>query len=283
MASKKAFDTATGKATFERVKDSLLALPADTLVQPNIDLQSAAMAALVLVDRAKQADRLARFALLPAALFSKSALEDLETVANATLHVELESLREGAANTGVKVDVAIVQEATDLRERMLRTAEYNLGHLEPVARELADIRLGTGYLDLANDCSRLAAVYAAYKTDLAVDKRYYDAADAAHATAVAQKIRAEYRAAASRSGQYAELRPRAYTELCRLYNEVRAAAQFLFRSEPSVVDEFAPLRVAAGALGSGRRAKKTADGDAPAAAPNGGGGMGTAVTVGGSE
>ncbi len=56
-----------------------------------------------------------------------------------------------------QVDVAIVQQATELRERMLKTAEYNLEHKETVARELADIRTGTGYLDLANDCSRLAA------------------------------------------------------------------------------------------------------------------------------
>lgn len=280
MGSKKQFDTTTGKASFEQVKTALLALSADTVAQPNVDLQRAAMAALVLVDRAKQGDRLARFALLPAALFSKSALDDLERVANAALYVELESRREGAASTGVKVDLAIVQEATELRERMLRTADYNLGHLEPVARELADVRLGAGYLDLANDCSRLAALYVAHEAELAVDKRYYEAADADRATSLAQKIRAEYRAAASRSGQYAELRPRVFTELTRLYNEVRAAAQFLFRSEPSVVEEFPALRVAAGALTPGRRGKKSAENDAPVAA-NGGGTVGAAA--GGSQ
>jgi len=258
MAKKNEHDAATGKASFDRVRSNLSALPADAIAQPNMDLQSAAMAALVLVDRARQGERPARFALLPAALFAKSTVDDLEHMANAALHVEVEALREGAANTNVKVDVAIVQQAADLRARMLKTAEYNLGHKETVARELADIRLGTGYLDLANDCTRLAALYAAHKSDLAIDNRYYDSADADLANALASKIRGEYRAAASRAGQYAELRPRVFTELVRLYNEVRAAAHFLFRAEPNVVDEFPALRAAA--VGSStRRAKKPAD------------------------
>jgi hypothetical protein len=264
MTSKKEFDAATGKASFEKVKAALLALSPETLAQPNVDLQSAAMAALVLVDRANQPERRARFALLPAALFGKSVIDDLENVANATLHVEIESVREDAASTGVKVDVALVQQATEVRERMLKTADYNLGHLDAVAREIADIRLGSGYLDLANDCSRSAALHAAHKSELAADKRYYDADDAELAASLAKKIRAEYRAAASRSGQYSELRPRAFTELTRLYNEVRAAAQFLFRAEPAALDEFPPLRVAAAAQAPARRAKKAPEAPAPA-------------------
>lgn len=263
MATKNEQDAATVKASFDRVRSTLSALPAAALTQPNMDLQSAAMAALVLVDRARHGERPARFALLPAALFAASTVDDLEHMANAALHVDVEALREGAANTNVKVDVAIVQQASELRDRMLKTAEYNLGHKETVTRELADIRTRTGYLDLANDCARLAALYAAHESDLAIDRRFYDAADADLATSLAGAIRGEYRAAATRSGQYAELRPRVFTELVRLYNEVRAAAHFLFRAEPNVIDEFPALRAAA--VGT-RRAKKPAD----APATNGG-------------
>jgi hypothetical protein len=157
MASKKEsglkreFDAATGKASFEQVKATLLAIPAESLTHPNLDLQSAAMAGLVLVDRARQAERAPRFALLPAAIFAKGTVDDLERLCQATLHIDVETRREATATTGVKVDLALVQEASEVRERMQKTAEYNLGHLEAVARELADIRLGTGYLDLAND------------------------------------------------------------------------------------------------------------------------------------
>jgi len=256
MASKKEFDAVTGKASLDRVRSSLMALSPQALAQPNVDLQSAAMAALVLVDHAKHPDRHPRFALFPNALFAKSTIDDLEDMANAALYVELESSREETATTGVKVDVAVVQQATEVRERMLKTADYNLGHLESVARELAGIRLGSGYLDLANDCARLAVLYTTHKSELASDRRYYQAADAELAASLANKIRADYRAAASRSGHHAELRPRVFTELVRLYNEVRAAAQFLFRAEPAVLDEFPPLRLAAGALGPSRRAKK---------------------------
>ena len=270
MAKKNEQDAATGKASFDRVRSTLSALPANAIAQPNMDLQSAAMAALVLVDRARHGERPARFALLPAALFAASTVDDLEHMANAALHVDVEALREGAANTNVKVDVAFVQQATELRERMLKTAEYNLGHKETVARELADIRTGTGYLDLANDCARLAALYAAHKSDLAIDKLFYDAADADRATSLAGAIRGDYRAAATRSGQYAELRPRVLSELLRLYNEVRAAAHFLFRAEPNVIDEFPALRAAA--VGSStRRAKKPAD------APEANGGTATPI------
>jgi len=147
-------------------------------------------------------ERLARFALLPSSLFAASTIDSLEEMANAALHVEVEALRETAANTNVKVDAAIMQQATELRDRMVKTAEYNLGHKDSVVRELADIRLGTGYLDLANDCARLAALYTAHKSDLAIDKRFYDAADGALAASLAGTIRGEYRAAASRAGQY---------------------------------------------------------------------------------
>lgn len=262
MATKNEHDAATGKASFDRVRSTLSAIPADAITQPNMDLQSAAMAALVLVDRARHGERSARFALLPAALFSASTVDDLEHMANAALHVEVEALRETAANTNVKVDAAIMQQATELRDRMVKTAEYNLGHKDSVARELADIRLGTGYLDLANDCARLAALYTAHQSDLAIDKRFYDAADAALAASLAGTIRGEFRAAASRAGQYGELRPRVYTELVRLYNEVRAAAHFLFRAEPNVLDEFPPLRAAAVGSTTRRASAKKPD-DAP--------------------
>ena len=68
-------------------------------------------------------------------------------MANAALHVEVEALREGAANTDVKVDAATVQQAAELRDRMLKTAEHNLGHKDSVARELADILLETQRAD----------------------------------------------------------------------------------------------------------------------------------------
>ncbi|MBX3197909.1 MAG: hypothetical protein KF894_07165 [Labilithrix sp.] len=258
MATKNEQDAATGKASFDRVRSTLSALPADAIAQPNVDLQRAAMAALVLVDRARHGERSARFALLPAALFAASTVDDLEHMANAALHVDVEALREGAATTNVKVDAAVMQQATELRDRMLKTAEYNLGHKDSVARELADIRIGTGYFDLANDCARLAALYAEHKSDLALDKRFYDTADVDLAASLASAIRGEYRAAATRAGQYTDLRPRVFTELVRLYNEVRAAAHFLFRAEPNVVDDFPALRAAA--LGTvTRRAKKPAD------------------------
>jgi len=128
-----------------------------------------------------------------------------------------------------------------------------------VSRELADIRLGAGYLDLANDLSRLATLYATHRSELAADQRHYETRDAERAASFAKKIRDEYRAAASRSGEYTELRPRAFSELSRLYNEVRAAAEFLFRNEPAVLDEFPPLRAAAAALSPTRRSKKQAD------------------------
>jgi hypothetical protein len=88
---------------------------------------------------------------------------------------------------------------------------------------------GLGRTPATGSCRRRCS---AHKSELAADKRYYDAADAEHAASLAKKIRAEYRAAASRSGQYSELRPRAFTELTRLYNEVaRAGADMATRGQ----------------------------------------------------
>ena len=230
----------------------------------------------MVVDRANAPERRARLALLPAAIFAKGSVDDLEQAAQPAMHIELEAAREGVAATGVKVDLALVTAATELRERMLKTADYNLGDREAVAREIADIRSGTGYLDLANDCVRLAALFRAHKAELAADKRHYDADDAKNADALAVRIRAEYRAAANRGEVFADLRPRAFTELTRLFNEVRAAALFVFRDDPAVTDEFPPLRSAVIALAPARRAKKAPGvlppGEAPGGAPAGGAG-----------
>ncbi|MBX3218161.1 MAG: hypothetical protein KF850_39510 [Labilithrix sp.] len=74
IATQNEQDAATGKASVDRVRSTLSALPADAMfAQPNMDLQRAAMAALVLVDRARHGERPARFVLLPAALFAANA------------------------------------------------------------------------------------------------------------------------------------------------------------------------------------------------------------------
>ena len=54
---------------------------------------------------------------------------------------------------------------------MLKTADYNLGRFQAVSRELADIGLGAGHLELANDLSRLATLYATHTSELAPDRR----------------------------------------------------------------------------------------------------------------
>src|SRR5690242_648935 len=69
-----------------------------------------------------------------------------------------------------------------------RLAEYWLSDDVKVAAELAAIRIGTGYQDLANDLVALAALCERHQPVLSQDRKLYQAGDAALAKQLAGQI-----------------------------------------------------------------------------------------------
>lgn len=255
MSTKKEYEVISGAAAYEKVKAKLLAIAVEKLIPMNADLDDAAMAALGLVDFIRLEDRFARLKLIPEELIEPNLDEKLETMALAARYVALEATKETAGSTGVKVDVAIMAAATEVRKRMLKTVKHNLDDIASVVLEVADIELGSGYLDTASDLLRLIALYLQYAEVLKLDGKHYSAKDVALAQKQVAAIHEAYRAAGTKESAFVDMKPRAFTELSRLFNELREGARFVYRGRPDILDELPALRVAMGIVG--KRTGKT--------------------------
>ena len=235
---------AASAAAFEKVRGKWVELTSSEVTTLNVDLDLAATAGLVSVDRARKEGRLALFDGLAPTYIEKDLIANLELACMAAQHVVVESVKEEAVVTRVKVDVATVNAGDELRKRMNKCLAYNLEGNEDAEKELADIRRGKGYLDHARDLTRLAAMYKTHGELLVDDKKNYVAGDHDKALTIAQEIRDQHRASQSTESVYVAFRPKAFTEVQRLYNEVRDVAHFIFRARPDVKAEFAALRTA---------------------------------------
>jgi hypothetical protein len=179
----------------------------------------------------QQPEVLARFAALPAGEFDVQHVIRLEQIALATWYALL-SLRSASVTAGIKIPESVVNDGTALKHLMLKVLDYNLGHDEGVAAELLDIREGTGYVDLANDLLRLAALYQHHAQALATDVRHYKAADGDLAGRTAQAIHqvlGDGRNVSARN--WSNYLARAWSLLVITYGEVSAAGRWLFRHE----------------------------------------------------
>lgn len=233
-------DAEAAKAAFETLLPRLEQLPKDSLQAPNTSVDAAAIVALGIARELSAPAMLARFALLPAALFDIADIADLGPAALASWYAATRLLAANAQTTEAKLPVDLVDEAMALKAHMLKVGEYHFAPTSPAGREIAAIRAGAGYRDLAQDLSRLAAVYRAEKTPLAKDSVHYRAYDATRADELSHQILAEL--SASRSTEQAlwtERVHRAWTLLLGLYGEVTSTAAWLQRKEgahyPSLV------------------------------------------------
>ncbi|HWN66659.1 MAG TPA: hypothetical protein VNM90_03405, partial [Haliangium sp.] len=174
---------------------------------------------------------LTRFASLPASEFDLQHVLRLEQVALAAWHARL-SLRSALVTAGIKIPESVMNDGTALKQLMLKVLEYNLGDNEDVVAELLDIRDGTGYVDLASDLVRLAALYQRFAQTLILDVRYYKADDADLASRTAQAIHqvlGDGRNTSMRT--WSNYVARAWSLLVITYGEVSAAGRWLFRHE----------------------------------------------------
>ncbi|MDI1477588.1 hypothetical protein [Polyangium sp. y55x31] len=225
-------DHDAAKAAFEKLLPRLTQLPKDSLQSPNTSVDAAAIVALGIARELSAPEMRARFELLPKELFDIAALDDLEAASLATWYAATALLSAHAQGTEAKLPVALVDDATTLKARMLKVGDYHFDPATPTGREIADIRVGTGYRDLAQDLARLARIYRAEKKQLETDKVHYSAEDAARADELSHRILEEL--SASRSTEqalWAERVQRAWTLLLGLYGEVTTTVAWIRRKE----------------------------------------------------
>lgn len=141
-----------------------------------------------------------------------------------------------------QIPIALLTEAADSRALLLKVLDYHLGDDAAVVAELADIRKGSGHLDLASDLQRLAKLARSQAAELAGD-RYLPADAAAQADALATRILGDY------VTNDEDERLRALDEQRRIlavldaaYAEVSAAARFALRGT-GIAETFQSLRV----------------------------------------
>ncbi len=259
-------DPAAAKKAYEAMTPRMAALARDDLALLNVDAQEAAIIALSVARFLAEPEPSARFALLDAKIFDPAHLGDLATIALTVSHayVELQSAR--AQTTEAKLPVALVDAATEVKERMLECVEYLFKRHAVLSREVASIRLGTGYRDLASDLIRLARVYEDNKATVEKDPLNYRSTDAAEARTHAHKILSTLgEAQSAEEKRCVAALTRAWTLLRITYDDVQAAGLFLYRREEPE-EKFPSLYASSG----GGRPKKAKE---PAPAPAGDGGV----------
>lgn len=115
---------------------------------------------------------------------------------------------------------------------MLKLCEYHFGDQPVDGAEIADIRLGTGHIDLALDLSRLAKLYQKHKNVIKKDPKHYVASDANDArTHSGEILRLLGEARNENARTWADMVARAWLLLLDVYGEVSGAGRWLFRHD----------------------------------------------------
>jgi hypothetical protein len=217
-----------GELAFTKLQPQLAALPADRLGPPRAEVRAAASFVLSdTVPRLADPSLRARLLSLPKTEFHHAAIDDLGLCAQALLWAQSRLAQAEAEPSTAKLPLNLVQESVSLRQRMIEVCAYQFRDDAHLQKQVDDIRAGQGYLDLAEDLRRLAALYRSEHAQLVHDQRFYHPGDADTALHLSQRITSELRIPrpdASRESVW-----RAFALLVQLYEEVARAARFLLR------------------------------------------------------
>ncbi len=146
------------------------------------------------------------------------------------------------SRTEARLPVALVTEALEVEARMQALCEYQLADDPAIKPELDRLRPGTGHRDLANDLLGYARIYELRADVVKADPKHYRADDAARARELAgvmiQKLST---AMTPRARQAFDRYVRVWTLLCLRYEEVRAAALWLWRKSSRIQERFPSL------------------------------------------
>lgn len=220
----------SSEAAFKAARVHLDMLAPATIIQPNVDVQVAAVAALGVARGIDEPAIRSRFkALGKTGEYDARCIDDLAIAAQAAWYARHMAVRADAVRSDAQVPAAITEEATALRATMAKATEYNLGDDPRETDELAFLRGGHGYQDLANDLLAYAAMYERNKKALALDQKHYRARDIARAQELGgQIIAALGESATAEQREWSDLQARAWTWLLRVYGEVQRGGRFLF-------------------------------------------------------
>jgi hypothetical protein len=221
--------------SFDALITTLEAVDSRDRVQPNVDLQDAALATLALAERIAApafAERIAK--QVRAGEVAEDLVERARSYAWASIHIRRKLVLATETRTEAKVAPMLVAEADELLRRMRKLTEYHFDDDPELGPVLAELRLGSGHLDRANDLEEYADIYREKRAVLRADTRHFRATDEADARRVAAEI---YQAlgVAPRDGDrdWTGLQGAAWPSLLRLFNELRRVGVYLSGGDES--------------------------------------------------
>lgn len=247
-------DPQAAAKAFAAIRPRLLAIPNERVEPARADVAKAAVVAWSVARFIQQPDIRARFARLPKEEFDQTHVDDLAPIALATFHAAVELQSAQATASIAKLPVDLLQSATEIKSRMLKLVEYHLGDHPADGAEVADIRLGSGYLDLAIDLSRLSKLSQKHKSILQKDPKNFVASDANDARKHSNEIlRLLGEARNENAKTWSDMVARAWILLLEVYGEVSSAGKWLIRKDNS--EARFPSLWAAARAGQGRPKK----------------------------
>jgi hypothetical protein len=264
---------------FKAMEPRLAALPRDALAHVNVDLQTVSVFALGIARVLAEPAVRARFARLASTgEYQDASVDDLGTVAQAAWYARHRFLLASALHSDARIAVDLLDEATTQRARMLKVAEYWLSDDPGAMAEIAAIRAGTGYQDLANDLIALGSLFERHAKLISQDKKLYQRSDATTANRLGGRIVEQLGASATQEQtQWSAMQPRVWTLLLETYDEVRRGGLFLFARDRAE-ERFPPLSAVGRTPGrSSKDSGLTPPPPEAASSPNGG-----ALAAGGS-
>ncbi len=225
------YDPKRAAEAFEYLKPRLLDVPEKNLGSLLIDLQAVAPVVLAVAELCAKKEVNDRFKLLPKQVFDIDHLEELADLAWAGWYVRSEHISAEATSTGAQVPAELIASAMERKARMLKVLDYFLGDDDEVGPELASIRSGKGYLDLASDKTRLAGLYEKHTKDIKKDKKHFRETDEADARADAAAIIRHLGTTTASAEKWMNFQLRVWHLLRASYDEVSATGRYLFRNE----------------------------------------------------
>jgi hypothetical protein len=174
---------------FHKLQAVIAAVPLADTKPITVDVQLAASVALGVYDVLHQPEHAPVIeALAKTGTIDRHLIDGLADIARAAWYARHKVLVTGAVVSEAQLPVSLLEPALECRARMRKALEYNLEGDVQADTILAQLRLGTGHLDLANDLLGYADLYRRYNNDVVDDRKNYRDGDEALARKLADDI-----------------------------------------------------------------------------------------------
>jgi hypothetical protein len=263
-----AIDPEAAEKAFAELQPALAAISSEALASMGLDRKKAAVFALKVARDAAAPGLHTRLAALPKHEFDHAQVGRLRTAALGLWAGSVAAESAQATTSAVKVPVAIFNDATAVKGRMLKVVQHLLDDDPKEGPEIDAIIPGSGYQDLADDLVRLAAMYKRQHAVVSTDPKYYLATDQRSARTLAQSIMKSIGedptvAATTAAG----LEARAFTYLLGIYDDVAATLRWLSRGDPDAAAKYPSIFTVARPARGARTSKTSEPPPPPAGAP----------------